>query len=86
MAGLNCGTVSFLSWPVLKAAVEVEDALTVKDSEAAGVMRELEREGMRVGACGAATVVGARKRTGWREGDVVVLISSEGRVKDILGL
>jgi diaminopropionate ammonia-lyase len=86
MAGLNCGTVSFLSWPILKSAVAVGDALTVDDSEAAAVMRELEKEGMRVGACGAATVVGARKRTGWKEGDVVVLISSEGRVKDILGL
>jgi diaminopropionate ammonia-lyase len=86
MAGLNCGTVSFLAWPILKSAVAVGDALTVDDSEAAAVMRELEKEGMRVGACGAATVVGARKRTGWKEGDVVVLISSEGRVKDILGL
>jgi hypothetical protein len=68
----------------------VEDTLVVEDNEAEGVMRELE-EGrlgpkVKVGACGAATVVGARKRDGWSKDDVVVLICSEGRVKDILGV
>ena len=42
MAGLSCGEVSLLAWPVLDAAVE--DFLTITDEPIAPLMRRLARE------------------------------------------
>lgn len=59
--------------------------MVVSDEEVDEVMRELKGLGLRSGACGAASIVGARKRQGWTNTDVVVLISSEGQVRELLG-
>jgi diaminopropionate ammonia-lyase len=42
MAGLSCGEVSLLTWPVLSAAVD--DFLTITDERVGPLMRRLDRE------------------------------------------
>lgn len=77
MAGLNCPTVSALAWDDLRAAIRPEDAVVVSDDECEVAVRELAEMGCEVGPCGAATLAAARK-VAFGEGDVVVLICTEG--------
>ncbi|UVI36173.1 diaminopropionate ammonia-lyase [Brevibacterium spongiae] len=58
MAGLNCGTVSSLAWPVLESGLDA--AVTVTDAEALAAMDELHGQGIDVGPCGAASLAGLR--------------------------
>lgn len=56
MAGLNCGNVSPIAWPVLRAAVE--GALTVDDEHAATAVAALKSAGVATAMTGAAGVAG----------------------------
>lgn len=85
MAGLNCGTVSSLAWPVLQGGCDA--AVTVTDAEALAASRDLEALGVCSGPCGAATLAGVRTALAHpgRRADldlpqdtVVVLLSTEG--------
>lgn len=58
MAGLNCGTVSLLAWPLLSAGCDA--AVAVTDDEALAASRDLEGLGVSSGPCGAATLAGVR--------------------------
>jgi diaminopropionate ammonia-lyase len=56
MAGLNCGTVSPVAWPVVARGVDVFVAVDDADAEAA--MRELATIGIVAGETGAAALAG----------------------------
>jgi diaminopropionate ammonia-lyase len=86
MAGLSCGTVSPLAWPVLRDGLD--GAVTVSDDQAAAAVDDLARLGVDSGPCGAATLAAARLvlgQPGWRQAiglrrdAVVLLLSTEGR-------
>lgn len=85
MAGLNCGTVSSLAWPVLREGCDA--AVAVTDEAALAASRDLEALGVSSGPCGAATLAGLRaaladpgRRTDLDlpQDAVVVLLSTEG--------
>ena len=58
MAGLNCGTVSLIAWPVVAAGVDVFAA--IGDAAAERAMRELATVGVVAGETGAASLAGLR--------------------------
>ncbi|WP_137845366.1 pyridoxal-phosphate dependent enzyme [Microbacterium sp. 2FI] len=58
MAGLNCGTVTDLGWPTLKAGIDA--AVVVTDTAAARAVHDLESLGIDAGSCGAASLAGLR--------------------------
>ncbi|QDO87028.1 pyridoxal-phosphate dependent enzyme [Ornithinimicrobium ciconiae] len=85
MAGLNCGTVSSLAWPVLREGCDA--AVAVSDEAALTASRDLGELGVSSGPCGAATLAGVRAALSDpdRRADlalppdaVVVLLSTEG--------
>ncbi|MEV0742668.1 diaminopropionate ammonia-lyase [Streptomyces sp. NPDC050549] len=88
MAGLNCGTVSSLAWPLLRDGLDA--AVAVTDADSAGAARDLAAAGVSAGPCGAASLAGARAAltgagaTGRRRAlavgpdSTVVLLSTEG--------
>jgi len=88
MAGLDCGTVSGLAWPVLAAGLDA--AMAVPDRAATRAAADLARLGVSSGPSGAASLAGARAAlTGLgaqqRRDDlavtassVLVLLSTEG--------
>ena len=85
MAGLNCGTTSSISWPILRNGLDA--AVTVSDSEAMRSVRELDALGVSSGPCGAASLAGVRKAISTAERrdaldidskSVILLISTEG--------
>ncbi|MDO5741032.1 MAG: pyridoxal-phosphate dependent enzyme, partial [Ornithinimicrobium sp.] len=85
MAGLNCGTVSSLAWPVMKNGCDA--AVTVSDEEARQASADLFALGVSSGTCGAATLAGVRAALGnaisradldLADDAVVVLLSTEG--------
>lgn len=85
MAGLNCGTVSSLAWPVLRGGCDA--AVAVSDEEARRAVADLSRLGVSSGPSGAATLAGVRavltdpaRRAALdlRDDAVVVLLSTEG--------
>lgn len=88
MAGLNCGTVSGLAWPVLRDGLDAGVAVTDEDALAAG--RDLGALGVSSGPCGAASLAGVRagltgpgapaRREALEVGprSTVVLLSTEG--------
>ena len=57
MAGLNCGEVSRVAWPVLRAGVRA--AVAVTDDQAREAMRTLDAAGIASGESGAAALAGA---------------------------
>lgn len=86
MAGLNCGTISSLAWPVLRDGCDA--AVTVSDQEARAASHDLDRLGVSSGPCGAATLAGVRAALADPTlradldlpGDaVLVLLSTEGQ-------
>ena len=88
MAGLNCGTVSSSAWPVLRAGCDA--AVAVSDEEALRAVGDLDALGVCSGPSGAATLAGVRavltdpeRRAALALDDhaVVVLLSTEGRVR-----
>jgi diaminopropionate ammonia-lyase len=81
MDGMNCGTVSYTAWPVLKEGVDA--SVQVSDAEAHKDLQCLHQRGVMNGPCGAATLSALRRLV--REGklglggkSVVVLFSTEG--------
>ena len=53
MVGMNCGTVSPIAWPVLRAGID--DCVTIEDRWAVEAMRLLARSGIAAGETGAAS-------------------------------
>jgi diaminopropionate ammonia-lyase len=58
MAGLNCGTPSMLAWPYLRDGLDA--AVAVADAASATAARDLAGYGIPAGACGGASLAGAR--------------------------
>lgn len=81
MAGMCCGTLSQIAWPVLKSGIHA--ALTVSDQESHRDVEYLRGQGVSAGPCGAATLAALRKYVvdlslEDRSKMVVVLFSTEG--------
>ena len=85
MAGMNCGTVSMIAWPVMAAGTDW--AVAIPDEPAAEAMRLLAAEGLVVGETGAgapgallalAAVGDAFARMGLGADSSVVCICTEG--------
>ncbi|KAK3335893.1 tryptophan synthase beta subunit-like PLP-dependent enzyme [Cercophora scortea] len=83
MSGMNCGTLSTISWPVLKSGVDV--SVVVSDAESHTAVQELDGLGVHAGPCGAATLVSLervceleRGAAGLDETSVIVLYCTEG--------
>ena len=88
MAGLNCGTISTIAWPVIRD--QLGAAVTVTDDQARVAMQRLHELGIRAGPSGAASLAGVR--VAFSDADqraalaveadtVVILISTEGLVE-----
>lgn len=86
MAGLNCGTISSLAWPVLRQGCDA--VVVVSDEAALQASADLADLGVSSGPCGAATLAGVRaaladpaRRTqlDLPADAVVVLLSTEGQ-------
>lgn len=84
MAGMNCGTVSPISWPILKKGVDV--SVTISEWEAHQAVNYLQEHNIDAGPCGAGALAALRRvackapGSGGLNGDsVVVLLSTEGR-------
>ena len=87
MAGLNCGTVSELAWPILRRGVGA--FVAVSDERCHDAVRQLAASGMEVGASGAAGLAGllelldgpearsARDHLGIGEGTRVLVVATE---------
>jgi diaminopropionate ammonia-lyase len=76
MAGLNCGTVSSLAWPVIHAGLDA--AATVTDDQAAAAAHDLAAHGIAAGPCGAAALAAARTLDGANPDATLVLLVTEG--------
>lgn len=83
MAGLNCGTVSSISWPLLRSGVDA--SLTISDYESHIASLYLKSLDISSGPCGAASLAAVRRLTmadkallGVNQDSVVVLLSTEG--------
>ncbi|MEO6826663.1 MAG: diaminopropionate ammonia-lyase [Microbacteriaceae bacterium] len=86
MAGLNCGTVSVIAWPVLRGGIDA--AVSVTEDEDEKAVLDLQALGIDSGPCGAASLAGLRValadpalRTGMgaTAQSVIVLLSTESR-------
>ncbi|PSN68578.1 acetylornithine deacetylase [Corynespora cassiicola Philippines] len=84
MTGLDCGSVSDLAWPILKAGVDA--SATISDFEAHTAREYLQSQGVSAGPCGAAGLAALRRltpseRQALQLGDAstVVLICTEGQ-------
>lgn len=84
MAGLNCGTVSAIAWPVISAGLDA--AVGVREDQARSALSDLHTAGRPVGPCGAAALAGLRVAAddpelsaalGLGTRSIVVLISTE---------
>ncbi|MEV4518053.1 pyridoxal-phosphate dependent enzyme [Dactylosporangium sp. NPDC049525] len=58
MAGLNCGTVSSLAWPLISRGLDA--CVAVGEAAAADAARELAGHGVDAGPCGAASLAALR--------------------------
>ncbi|KAI1764942.1 acetylornithine deacetylase [Hypoxylon sp. FL1150] len=84
MSGLDCGTISSISWPVLQSGVDA--SLTISDYEAHLASVYLTNEAnVSSGPCGAASLAALRRlndsdktKLGLKHDSVVVLLSTEG--------
>ncbi len=83
MSGMNCGTVSPISWPVFVKGVDA--SVTVSDLECHESVQYLHAHGVHAGPCGAASLAALRKvaaidsnAVGLDSDAVVVLLSTEG--------
>ncbi|KAI0423311.1 tryptophan synthase beta subunit-like PLP-dependent enzyme [Xylaria grammica] len=83
MAGLDCGTVSSIAWPILQEGVDA--ALTVSDYEAHQASVHLKNHGISSAPCGAATLAALRRLSesekatlGLNSNSSVLLLSTEG--------
>lgn len=83
MAGLDCGTVSSIAWPILQPGVDA--SITVSDHEAHNACLALHELGVPAGPCGAAQLAALRRLTDEDKvfldldgSSVVVLLCTEG--------
>ncbi|MDP1793502.1 MAG: pyridoxal-phosphate dependent enzyme, partial [Acidimicrobiales bacterium] len=87
MAGLNCGTISSLAWPIIASGLDA--ALVTNDTAVARSAQVLAEMGVDAGPCGAASLaalsdLGGSEATAFRshvgiDGDsTVVLLITEG--------
>lgn len=83
MAGLDCGTVSTIAWPLLQHGVDA--SATVSDYESQQAVRYLESLGVSAGPCGAASLAALRRLSpddqaalGLDKDSTVVLLCTEG--------
>ncbi|XDG02422.1 hypothetical protein ABKA04_002037 [Annulohypoxylon sp. FPYF3050] len=83
LTGLNCGTVSSISWPLLQSGVDA--SLTVSDYEAYIASTFLKERGISSGPCGASTLAALRRLNASDKAQLVldhnstvVLLSTEG--------
>jgi diaminopropionate ammonia-lyase len=84
MAGLNCGTPSYLAWPDLHRGLA--DAVAIDDAAAAAAMADLAAYGVDSGPCGAASLAAlrvlagppARAALGLGPDSTVLLLNTEG--------
>ncbi|KAI0438112.1 tryptophan synthase beta subunit-like PLP-dependent enzyme [Xylaria telfairii] len=83
MAGLDCGTISSIAWPILRDGVDA--SLSVSDHEAHQASVYLRERGVSSAPCGAATLAALRRlsepeRTalGLNSNSSVLLLSTEG--------
>lgn len=86
MAGLNCGTVSTIAWPVLHGGIDA--AVSITEDEDLAAVGELEGLDIDSGPCGAASLAGletafadpvVRAGMAVAADSVVVLLSTESR-------
>jgi diaminopropionate ammonia-lyase len=59
MAGLNCGSVSTIAWPAIRAGLDA--SVTVTDEQARVAMHRLNELGVPAGPCGGASLAGVRQ-------------------------
>ncbi|KAJ9611768.1 hypothetical protein H2200_004952 [Cladophialophora chaetospira] len=83
MNGMNCGTVSPISWPVLYKGVD--RSITVSDLECHHSVQHLQAHNVNAGPCGAATLAAVKKAApidmptqGLTDNAVIVLLITEG--------
>jgi diaminopropionate ammonia-lyase len=84
MAGLNCGTPSYLAWPDLRSGLTA--ATTVDDEQATAATAQLASLGVDSGPCGGASLAAlkliaqepARTELGLHRQSTVLLINTEG--------
>ncbi|WP_222868529.1 diaminopropionate ammonia-lyase [Actinomadura syzygii] len=85
MAGLNCGELSLIAWPILRATVDA--TITVDDRAAREAMRIFAGCGIEAGESGAASLAGAllvcadqgsRAAAGLSRRSTVLLLNTEG--------
>lgn len=84
MAGLNCGTPSYLAWPDLQEGLA--GAVVVEDEAAANAIAELAPLGVDAGPCGAASLAAlhilaaepVRSHLGLSADSTVLLLNTEG--------
>jgi diaminopropionate ammonia-lyase len=84
MAGLNCGTPSYLAWPDLHRGLA--GAVAVDDAAASDAIADLRGLGVDSGPCGAASLAAlrvlatdpARSRLGLYSDSSVLLLNTEG--------
>lgn len=82
MAGLDCGAVSTIAWPILKAGVDA--SVTVSDYEAHLAAVDLQSMGVDAGPCGSAPLAALRRLTaveksklGLTSDSVILLLCTE---------
>lgn len=84
MAGLNCGTPSYLAWPDLQRGLA--GAVVVDDAAAADAASYLKSAGVDSGPCGSASLAAlrvlatepARSQLGLQQDSSVILLNTEG--------
>jgi threonine dehydratase len=82
--GMNCGTVSPISWPVLSRGVDI--SMTVSEIQIHEAVQRLQRVGVSAGPCGSATLAALSEFCSHEEasgnkshgGEVFILLSTEG--------
>jgi diaminopropionate ammonia-lyase len=87
MAGLNCGSVSTIAWPVVRDGLDA--SVTITDDQARAAMQRLNELGVPSGPCGGAALAGVRESLQYADcrealaitaDSVAVLISTDGAV------
>lgn len=83
MNGMNCGTVSPISWPVFTKGVDA--SVTISDLECHKAIQYLQCHNVNAGPCGAASLAALRRASTFDPGAlgldsnaVIVLLSTEG--------
>jgi diaminopropionate ammonia-lyase len=83
MAGLECGTLSIIAWPLLQPGVDI--STTISDWECHQAIEYLAKHGIGAGPCGGAALAGLRRLAAdssslevLNKDSVVVCICTEG--------